>query len=72
MLRCVAGSSGAKVLEPVEARAPALRFMQQLDVLVQKILPMIKDNAKLQIMPLLVRGLLLCNINMNNVVVNRI
>jgi myosin-5 len=40
----------------VEAKYPALLFKQQLDAFVQKIFPMIRDNVKKAITPLLVRG----------------
>jgi len=37
----------------VEAKYPALLFKQQLDAFVQKVFPMIRDNVKRQITPLL-------------------
>jgi myosin V len=37
----------------VEAKYPALLFKQQLDAFVQKIFPMIRDNVKKQITPML-------------------
>ncbi len=39
----------------VEAKYPALLFKQQLDAFVQKIFPMLRDNVKKAITPLLVR-----------------
>eukprot|EP00967_Tisochrysis_lutea_P106598 scaffold163589_cov18-Tisochrysis_lutea.AAC.1 len=36
----------------VEAKYPALLFKQQLDAFVQKIFPMIRDNVKKQISPM--------------------
>jgi len=46
----------------VEAKYPALLFKQQLDAFVQKIFPMMRDNVKKSITPLLVslhRGLVM-------------
>jgi hypothetical protein len=40
----------------VEAKYPALLFKQQLDAFVQKIFPMLRDNVKKAITPLLVGG----------------
>lgn len=40
----------------VEAKYPALLFKQQLDAFVQKIFPMMRDNVKKNITPLLVRS----------------
>jgi myosin-5 len=40
----------------VEAKYPALLFKQQLDALVQKIFPMMRDNVRKTITPLLVGG----------------
>jgi len=40
----------------VEAKYPALLFKQQLDAFVQKIFPMLRDNVKKAITPLLVRA----------------
>jgi hypothetical protein len=37
----------------VEAKYPALLFKQQLDAFVQKIFPMMRDNVKKQITPML-------------------
>ncbi len=37
----------------MEAKYPALLFKQQLDALVQKVFPMVRDNVKKQISPLL-------------------
>jgi hypothetical protein len=48
------GLGGSSRLQPVTIKAPALRFMQQLDVLLQKILPKIRDRVKRRIMPMLV------------------
>jgi hypothetical protein len=42
----------------VEAKYPALLFKQQLDAFVQKIFPMLRDNVKKAITPLLVRAVL--------------
>jgi hypothetical protein len=39
----------------VEAKYPALLFKQQLDAFVQKIFPMMRDNVKKNITPMLVR-----------------
>ena len=39
--------------KPVEAKYPALLFKQQLDAFVQKIFPMMRDNVKKQITPML-------------------
>lgn len=39
--------------KPVEAKYPALLFKQQLDAFVQKIFPMMRDNIKKVITPLL-------------------
>lgn len=36
----------------MEAKYPALLFKQQLDAFVQKIFPMIRDNVKKQISPM--------------------
>ncbi|KAG1657561.1 hypothetical protein FOA52_006761 [Chlamydomonas sp. UWO 241] len=44
---------GAGGFKPVEAKYPALLFKQQLDAFVQKIFPMMRDNVKKQITPLL-------------------
>jgi hypothetical protein len=55
--------SGISRLQPVTVKAPALRFMQQLDVLLQKIYPKIRDKVKRRIMPMLVSWLRLCNKN---------
>lgn len=44
----------------VEAKYPALLFKQQLDALVQKIFPMMRDNVRKTITPLLVGGSLCC------------
>lgn len=41
----------------VEAKYPALLFKQQLDAFVQKIFPMMRDNVKKNITPMLVRML---------------
>jgi hypothetical protein len=49
------GMGGGSRLQPVTIKAPALRFRQQLDVLLQKILPKIRDRVKRRIMPMLVR-----------------
>jgi hypothetical protein len=38
----------------VEAKYPALLFKQQLDAFVQKIFPMMRDNVKKNITPMLV------------------
>ena len=40
----------------VEAKYPALLFKQQLDAFVQKIFPMMRDNVKKTITPMLVSG----------------
>ena len=37
----------------MEAKYPALLFKQQLDAFVQKIFPMMRDNVKKQITPML-------------------
>lgn len=37
----------------MEAKYPALLFKQQLDAFVQKIFPMMRDNVKRQITPML-------------------
>lgn len=44
---------GAGGLRQVEAKYPALLFKQQLDAFVQKIFPMLRDNVKREITPLL-------------------
>ncbi len=47
---CVCHTGGFKQFE---AKYPTLLFKQQLDAFVQKIFPMIRDNVKKQITPLL-------------------
>lgn len=44
---------GVGGFKPVEAKYPALLFKQQLDAFVQKIFPMMRDNVKKQITPML-------------------
>lgn len=41
----------------VEAKYPALLFKQQLDAFVQKIFPMMRDNVKKNITPMLVSSM---------------
>ena len=50
-LRPALRSSGG--FKPVEAKYPALLFKQQLDAFVQKIFPMMRDNVKKLITPML-------------------
>ncbi|KXZ52498.1 MYO1B protein [Gonium pectorale] len=44
---------GVGILTQVEAKYPALLFKQQLDAFVQKIFPMIRDNVRKEISPML-------------------
>lgn len=48
---CLRPTAGG--FKPVEAKYPALLFKQQLDAFVQKIFPMMRDNVKKQITPML-------------------
>jgi hypothetical protein len=63
MLRCglIAAAGEASIhgggvggFRLVEAKYPALLFKQQLDAFVQKIFPMMRDNVKKNITPMLV------------------
>jgi myosin-5 len=45
----------------VEAKYPALLFKQQLDAFVQKIFPMMRDNVKKNITPMLVSSVALAS-----------
>jgi hypothetical protein len=61
--RCIPGEAsihggGVGGFRLVEAKYPALLFKQQLDALVQKIFPMMRDNVRKTITPLLVSSCL--------------
>jgi myosin-5 len=62
---CIAGEAsihggGVGGFRLVEAKYPALLFKQQLDAFVQKIFPMMRDNVKKNITPMLVRRAACC------------
>ena len=54
LLRADRGS-GVIRLQRVTVKAPGQRFMQQLEVLLHKIYPKIREGVKRRIMPMLVR-----------------